>query len=305
MARAQEELSTGKQINRPSDDPIGYSKVMGYRPAMQFYKQASSQIDMAIMMQTAADDALVEIQQLILEVRDIATTELQGIEDPVRTRTNLRHLEEILGSMVDIANVSVAGKYLFGGFKSQYPPYVNSVHSEQSEEGYPQFVGGVTYLGDGNHYELEILPGVYSQIGAPGSEVLGGEAFNEGVNLFYIIQDLMNFISYPDRRATGGAAVSNKERIKNATLYLNTAYNQIAGYRANIGAGVQTLEGAKSWLEDLYESTNEMRDFTENGDVLVQDPLKLEQAKRSLETTFASLNTVLQPSVIKLAQASS
>jgi hypothetical protein len=115
----------------------------------------------------------------------------------------------------------------------------------------------------------------------------------------------MNAIACPDRRVIGGPGVSNKERIKNATLYLNTAYNQVATFRAQMGVGAQSLQNTKTWLDELNLNTNNLRALTENGDVEVQGPLKLDQSKRALEATFASLNTVLQPSVIKLAQASS
>jgi hypothetical protein len=135
--------------------------------------------------------------------------------------------------------------------------------------------------------------------------MLGGEAFKNGVNLFKVTQDLMNFIAYPDRRVIGGPAISNKERIKNAILYLNTAYNQLASYRAHLGSNVQTLQNTQQWLAELNLSTNQLRELDEKGDVLTQGPLNLDQSKRALEATFASLNTVLSSSVVRLSGSSS
>jgi len=305
LVRAQEQLSTGKQLNRPSDDPVGYARVLGYRESMDFYQQAGTQIERAISLQTAMDQSLAQVQQLILKARDIATQELQGVEDPRRTQVNLRALDEIMRGLLDAANTSYAGKYVFAGFKNQSPPFKSTVQPVRTKQGYPQFEGAVEYAGDGNRMELEVLPGIYAEISLPGSAVFGGAESQKGVNLFALMQDLMNAIAYPDRRVIGGPGVSNKERIKNATLYLNTAYNQVATFRAQMGVKAQSLQNAKTWLDELNLNTNNLRALTENGDVEVQSPLKLDQSRRALEATFASLNTVLQPSVIKLAQASS
>lgn len=305
LVRAQEQLSTGKQINRPSDDPVGYARVLGDREVMSFYQQAASQIERAISVQTSMDQALAQVQQLILKARDIATQELQGTEDPMRTQVNLRALNEIMQGLLDAANTSIAGNYVFAGFKNQAPPFRSTIQPVRAKQGYPQYEGSVEYSGDENPLELEVLPGIYAGISFPGDAVFGGTESQRGVNLFALMQDLMNAIAFPDRRVIGGPGVSNKERIKNATLYLNTAYNQVATFRAQIGVRGQSLQNAKAWLDELNLNTNNLRALTENGDVEVQSPLKLDQSRRALEATFASLNTVLQPSVIRLANASS
>ena len=58
MTRYQDMLSSGKAINKPSDDPVRIARIMGYQASLQQNKQHQRNIDAAMSWLDTTEDAL-------------------------------------------------------------------------------------------------------------------------------------------------------------------------------------------------------------------------------------------------------
>jgi flagellar hook-associated protein 3 FlgL len=123
VANAQEQVATGKRINRPSDDPTGAQRVMQVRTLQasvsKFQGNASAVNDRLL----TADSAINSYQQLLDRSRALLT---QGASDTTdaSTRVNLAtELDTLRTQMLSVANLRSDGEYVFGGTRQDAPPF--------------------------------------------------------------------------------------------------------------------------------------------------------------------------------------
>src|SRR4051812_6776578 len=74
----QNELSTGRKINKPSDDPVGISFSLRYRSEVSATEQYESNVDAAISWLDYTDDALGQANSVIQRARDLAVQGANG-----------------------------------------------------------------------------------------------------------------------------------------------------------------------------------------------------------------------------------
>lgn len=126
LATAQEQISSGKRINRPSDDPIGAGVVIRTRTAQaeveQFQRNTGSARDSLL----AADDALDSYELTLDRVRSLLTA--GGSDNSTQEAKNslASELDSLRSQMLSIAGRKNGDQFLFGGTRQDAPPYDNT-----------------------------------------------------------------------------------------------------------------------------------------------------------------------------------
>ena len=72
MAKTQEQIVTGKRINRPSDDPVGISTALAYRKTISSLEQYDENINTAKLHIETSEGVLEMVTDLLLEAKEIA-----------------------------------------------------------------------------------------------------------------------------------------------------------------------------------------------------------------------------------------
>lgn len=123
LADAQDHLSSGRRINRLSDDPAGASAVFQLRTTQtqltQFVKNADSTKDALLVGDTTLDSyqQLLDRAQVLLTNAGTAAF-YDKARVPVATE-----LEGIVTRIRQLANTQYGDSYLFGGSRLSSPPY--------------------------------------------------------------------------------------------------------------------------------------------------------------------------------------
>lgn len=123
LATLQEQLSSGKAISRPSDNPIGAVNAMDLRSSLAYRNQAARNTDNGSTYLAVLDTTLMGYDDLFQSVRESA---LQGASDtmlPEDRRYVNNEVNEILLQMVNMANTTYKGDFLFSGTDTNLPPY--------------------------------------------------------------------------------------------------------------------------------------------------------------------------------------
>ncbi|VUD56470.1 Flagellar hook-associated protein 3 [Thalassocella blandensis] len=137
LVKTQEQLSSGKRVNRPSDDPVAATKIMSLSAELASLDQFNKNIDIATnnlnMEETTlngVNNIITRIQELAVQAGNTATltqSEYKSIAAEVDTR--LDELKNLLNSK------NANGDYIFGGYKSTQPPFQGSAQNGFSYEG--------------------------------------------------------------------------------------------------------------------------------------------------------------------------
>ena len=117
-----EEISTGKKINKPSDDPVNAGKSSYLMSRNRLLNGYIEDIKNTRSVLVYYDTALQEMQNVNHRIKELAVqaaNDTQTVEDRHHIALELKQLKEHL---YKLANTQIGGKYIFGGAKTNVPP---------------------------------------------------------------------------------------------------------------------------------------------------------------------------------------
>lgn len=89
--KSQEQISTGKRVNRPSDDPAALSRIVSYRTQISSISEYKKAIDTGRGYLGSIDsglsslnEELIRARELALEAADASSTGTEGLLSPKR-----------------------------------------------------------------------------------------------------------------------------------------------------------------------------------------------------------------------------
>jgi flagellar hook-associated protein 3 len=139
LAQTQNELSTGKQIINPSDNPGSAAIVMQLNRTLSQQNTYLSNIQSAQSQLSEVDSTLGSLGTLVTQAQTIASQNV-GSEVTADQRAAAATLvQTIYSQTLSLGNTQFEGSYLFGGDKSNQQPFV-------SVNGGIQFVGSTNVL---------------------------------------------------------------------------------------------------------------------------------------------------------------
>ncbi|NUU99444.1 hypothetical protein XO12_04815 [Marinitoga sp. 1154] len=117
-----EQISTGKTVNRPSDDPTKAGKSSYLMSRNRLLNEYIDDIKNTRSVLVYYDTALQEMQNVNHRIKELtvqAANDTQTVEDRNHIALELKQLKEHL---YKLANTQIGGKYIFGGAKTNVPP---------------------------------------------------------------------------------------------------------------------------------------------------------------------------------------
>ena len=158
-ARTFEQLATGQQVNRVSDDPVAAARIQELERAVSQQTSFIDNNDRAQQRLGIEESALDTAGTVLRRVRELAvqaSNDSNGVEDRRLIAVELRQRRE---ELQDIGNSrSGEGEFIFAGAQSQTRPF--------TVDG-----GAISYAGDSVQRELLIGPGTSIADGDTGDDV--------------------------------------------------------------------------------------------------------------------------------------
>ena len=160
LIRAQEEVSSGKRILRPSDDPVGNSTAMALKRQLGVIARFQDAARTAKPTYDAGIAALEEAQSLFAEARSLVLEGMNGTlnaHDRETLATSIRLLRQRL---FELGNTKFQGDHLFAGTASDAAPF-----EERN--------GRVVYAGDTATRSIQIGFDTELALNLPGDAIFG------------------------------------------------------------------------------------------------------------------------------------
>ena len=112
------QASSQKKINRPSDDPIGMSRVLSYRDSMASMTQYRKNIDTAKGWNGLADENLMQVSVVISRLKELAQQAATGTMSADNREQISHEARQLYNQLITLANASYEGKYIYSGHKT-------------------------------------------------------------------------------------------------------------------------------------------------------------------------------------------
>ncbi len=267
-----QELSTGRRVNLPSDDPTAFAADIENQAQQssndQYLKNTTS---IESQLQTA-DSALSSVVSSLNQAISLGTQGGNGTLTATQQQALGAQVQSILNQMVQLGNTSYQGTYLFAGTATTTPPF--AVDSSQPS--------GVTYNGNSGVNSVQIADGRSIETNVPGSQIFLGS----GGNVMQSLQQLATALNSGD--TTG---------IVSATAAVNSSLNYVSQQREFYGSAVDELNSNQSLLQQ--EQVNlQSQDTALVGADMASVATDLTQATTTHDAALAALAKVIPTSLL-------
>lgn len=208
LSRTQEQLSTGRRILTPSDDPVASSQSLQWRQVTGSTEQYQANADFALNRLALEDSVLDAVDNSLQRVRELA---IQGNNATQTNQTRgfmAGEIRQLLDEILGLANSRDAtGDYMFAGSKNSTEPFAANT------------AGGYTYFGDQGQRFLQV---------GPSRQVADG---NSGAEVFQLIRNGNGtFVAQAGSANTGTGVIDQGSVVGAFTPSINTALSD-NGYR--------------------------------------------------------------------------
>ena len=239
MGRLQQELATGRRIDRASDDPAGAALALEHRASISFEEQMRRNLASGTAFMNMTEAALDGVTEALQRARELT---VQASNDALSTaeRTAVaRELDQLISQLVQLGNTNFGGAYIFAGHQTRSPAFTVT--------GNPPTA--VTYQGDTGERMHRISREDAVPVSIPGSTAFG-TVFSDLIALRDNLQ--------------GGASASV---ISPAIAVIDGALDLAVQQRAEIGARVNRFAASLSRSEDTDTSLQQLRSEIEEIDL--------------------------------------
>jgi flagellar hook-associated protein 3 FlgL len=246
LAHTQHKLSTGKEILRPSDDPLGAHRALTSREELQGLKQYQTNVTDGEAWQNVTDIALDRMTDYVARARELVVQGASDSTSPTARKAIAEEIDQLIEAVKQEANANYAGRYVFAGTATNAPPYA---------------MGPVdTYAGNNETFARQIGPGVSVPVNAIGKDVLGnGQGAGDGLLL-----DVLRGVS---AHLTSGTAADANLLRSSDLVRLDQNTDRLLGIRAEVGARANRLEVAGMRLAEIEEHAAALLAETEDADM--------------------------------------
>ncbi|MEA2060998.1 MAG: flagellar hook-associated protein FlgL [Thermodesulfobacteriota bacterium] len=159
---ANEVVSSEKQINSMSDDPVGLTQVVALKTSVKNLEQIERNVQMGKTWLTCSEDALDSINTLILNARAEASRLVNASATADERKDAVQRIDNILEQIVSLGNTKVGGSYIFSGTDSDTQPFV------YHKDTIPPHV---SYEGDSSAFSIKTDSDTEVEVGSSGSRV--------------------------------------------------------------------------------------------------------------------------------------
>lgn len=271
-----EELATGKSVNEPSDNPAAAAEDVenqALQGQTDQYLQNTSSLDS--MLQTA-DSALSSVVTSLNQAISLGVQGANGTLSSADQQQIATQVQSIQSQIVQLANTSYSGNYLFGGTASQSPPF--TLDATQPT--------GVLYNGNSGVNTVEIAQGENMQVNVPGNQIFQGA----GGNIMGSLQSLVTALQS-----------GNTANIATATTQVSGALSYLSQQRVFYGSAVDQLNATESSLQT--EQVNlQTQDTSLVGADLATVATNLSQAQTAQSATLEALAKIFPESLLNYLQ---
>lgn len=253
-----EQMSTGKRVNRPSDDPIAASQAIVLSQSQSQNSQFALARTFATQKVSLEDNVLAQVNSAISSVREKLVYASNGTlndDDRLALATDIQGIRD---QLMNLANTTDGnGRFIFAGYKTESAPF-DSVTGEYrgSAEAITQQVDTARNMAI-SHTGQQIFESITSN-----AEQLPGGGYGE-TNMFKILDSAVAALKTPIENDPAAAAVQNQV-IANAQIGIQNTENNILTVVADVGTKMNELEKLDTLGNDrALGQTKQMSDLVD------------------------------------------
>ncbi|MEO8876143.1 MAG: flagellar hook-associated protein FlgL [Polyangiaceae bacterium] len=207
--------SSGVKVDAPSQDPAAYARIVRADGQITLLGARQMTLDRSAGDLATADSTLSSASDLMIQAHSIALQMSNGAMSATDRAGAATQIAGIRSQLLTIANTKGANGYIFGGTKTDTPPFDATTGA---------------FTGNDNVINVEVADGVTAAANASGAKAFTVAGGND------VFADLDNFAA--------ALTSNNAAGIQSAIGQLDADHSQIVGAQVNVGVMTNRLTSA-------------------------------------------------------------
>jgi flagellar hook-associated protein 3 FlgL len=265
----QNQESSGKALQKPSDNPVALVQALHYRSDSSRNTQIGNNIGDGLTWLGLADSTLNGIVTQIQRVRDLTVQGANATADQTSRDAIATEIDQIRGTIIGLANTKNLDRPIFGGNTA------NSVAYDSNGN----------YLGQSAAIQRTVAPGVQMQVNVNGDQVFG----SAGNDLFSTLSQIAN-----DMRNNPNALSADQASLDAHTTTIQNSLASVGAREARLQA-LQTQNSTDGLT--LQQGLSQVEDVD-----LTQVTMNLQMQQVAYQAALQATAKVLQPSLVDYMQ---
>jgi len=213
LLKTQLQLSSGKRILTPADDPAGSAQALELNQTLDITNQYNTNANAATSRLNLEDSTLSSFTDTLQRVRELAVQANSSTLSSSDRASIATEVKQRLSQLLALANTKNAnGEYLFAGSKGQTQPFA-------------QTGSGFSYSGDQGSRYLQVGPSTQVAVGDSGSDA------------FMVIRNGNGTFTTLNNPANTGSGVIDPGTVSNSSVYVPGTYSLIMAQKTNVTGG--------------------------------------------------------------------
>ena len=243
LSKTYEQMTSGRRITRPSDDPYGATRAMGLRSELTQIAQSQRNVTDAQGWQRTTDSALSGIGDAVQRVRVLLVGAGNDAGGQSTRDAAAAEIEQLIKTVKGTANATYAGVPVFAGSATGAP------YSPD---------GGDAYAGNTGDVLRTIGAGVDVRINVDLAGRVTGQGGGDG-KLLDVLRTVVGHLR--------GGTAADAEALRTTDLTaMDAQIDALSALRAEVGATGNRLTAASDRLKELEEAATEQHSAVEEAD---------------------------------------
>lgn len=236
MQRLQEQLSSGKEVSRPSDSPVKTVEAMQFRSGIRRTEQYARNADDGLALLGATDAALTDSLNMTRRVRELT---LQGMNDTMNPQAReaiATEIDTLREGLLGMANTRYLDRPVFGGNTSSANAY--------APDG--------SFLGDDGKVLRTVAADTQVAVNVTGDDVFGKRG--SGTQVFEVLEKISAALRSGDRAGMDaglGDLDTAVDRVITTLGKVGARFNRVETLRNAADAQIVSLTTSLSEAEDI------------------------------------------------------
>lgn len=233
----QNQLSTGKKITRPSDDPVVATKGMAYRSNLSEVNQYKRNLTEAQSWFDSSESGLEQVNSILQRTKELVVQGLNGTNESDDRQAIAREIEQLKLDYMQVGNTQVAGNYIFNG--------VNVGTAPISENASGMIESNINL----EPFSVEVSKGIQLRVNIHPENIFEQGAF-----------DLMNNVQTAFEQ-------NDVNSLKDLSTQVDTQLSTLLAERSELGARSNRLELIENRLDSQEITATKMLSNNEDADI--------------------------------------
>jgi len=134
-ATLNEQLTTSKRMQAPSDDAAGLKRAMDYKVQINNNGQYLQNIDVARNNLTTVNTVMTSYDKFLASAMSLVSQSKSGLADPTASVMHAQQAAALRDIFLNLGNTKTGDQYLFAGFQSNTQPYNAATYAYQGDSG--------------------------------------------------------------------------------------------------------------------------------------------------------------------------